>query len=123
IVAAFVAFKIITNWQAIVTAFSTAVRGLGAAFMSVSWPVLAVAVAIGALVAGFIYLWQTNEGFRDAVLETWNLIKETLSAIVLGLWETIKGIWDQYGADILAGLKSFVDNVFNSVKTLWESFL
>lgn len=48
-------------------------------------PMGMVAVAIAAVVAGLIYLWNTNEGFRDAVLSAWETIKSTGIAIFNGI--------------------------------------
>lgn len=39
-------------------------------------PIGLVIALVAALAAGFIYLWNTNDGFRDAVTSAWNKILE-----------------------------------------------
>ena len=69
---------------ALVTAFSawkTATEGVAIAqqllnvVMSAN-PLGIVLTLIGALVAGFVALWSTNEGFRDAVMSAWQGIQD-----------------------------------------------
>lgn len=51
---------------------------IGAALGGVSAPVLAVVAVIAVLVAAFLHLWRTNEGFREAVTATWEKIRSTI---------------------------------------------
>ena len=46
------------------TAFST----LGAAIGGISAPVVAVVAVIAVLIAAFVHLWNTNEGFKNSIL-------------------------------------------------------
>ena len=43
-------------------------------------PVIGIVLAIAALIAGFIYLFKTNEQFRDKVLAIWDQVKGMFSA-------------------------------------------
>ena len=123
IVAAFAAYKIISNWSNIVDGIGKAFKGLGGVFTGLSLPILAVAAVIGILVAGIIYLWRTNEDFRNSVIEVWNLIKSTITSIVQGLWETIKQVWDVHGKDIVKGLQTFANSILEIIVNLWENLL
>ena len=42
-------------------------------------PISIIIAAVAALVAGLMYLWNTNEDFKEAVLEIWESIKEEIS--------------------------------------------
>ncbi len=56
-------------------------------------PIALVTIAIAALVAGLIYLWNTNEDFKNALINAWNLIAEACAkvwdAMVIFFTETL----------------------------------
>jgi len=65
---------------------------LGAAIGGISAPVVAVMAVIGTLVATFLHLWNTNEGFREAITGTWNTIKETVSIFCQGIVDRLNAL-------------------------------
>ena len=96
-VGAFVGFQvasgiagIITGISGAITAWKTANEGLTIsqallnAVMNANPFVLVVTILAG-LVAAIITLWNTNEGFRNAVTEAWNSISATASQV----WGTV----------------------------------
>lgn len=58
-------------------------------------PIGLVIVAIGALVAAFVHLWNTNEDFRDTVIACWERVKAAFS----GLFDALSGLLDAMGLD------------------------
>ena len=106
---------------------------LGAAIGGVSAPVLAVIAVIAVLVAAFVHLWNTNEGFREAILSTWEKIKTTVSNFVeyirerlaaLGISfsdiaETIKAIWN----GLCAVLAPIFEGAFNAIANVLQTVL
>ncbi|EIJ0739846.1 TPA: phage tail tape measure protein [Clostridioides difficile] len=54
-------------------------------------PIGVVIVAVTALVAGLVVLWNTNKGFRDFVINAWNNIKETATKV----WGSICNFFTQ----------------------------
>lgn len=56
-------------------------------------PIGLVIVAIGALVAAVVYLWNTNEEFRDTVIACWERVKAAFS----GLFDALSGLLDALG--------------------------
>lgn len=104
---------------------------LGAAIGGVSAPVLAVVAVIAVLVAAFVHLWNTNEGFREAILGTWEKIKTTVSNFVEGIRErlaalgisfsdiaeTIKAIWN----DLCAVLAPIFEGAFNAIANVLQT--
>lgn len=67
IASAFVAFKGISKAIKIFNLLKSAATLLAPILAAVSWPVIAVAAAIGLLVGGFIYAWRNSEKFREVV--------------------------------------------------------
>lgn len=91
-------------------------------------PITWVVVAIMALVAAFVILWNECEGFRQFFIDMWEAIKTAFSAVVEWLgdaceaiaqffvdaWQAIKDAWSgvkQWFSDIWQGIK----NVFSTV--------
>ena len=63
------------------TGIATAAQWLWNAAMTAN-PIGIVIVAIGALVAGVVYAWNHFEGFRGAVMGTWEAMKVTFEWVV-----------------------------------------
>ena len=83
---------------------------LGAALGGISAPVLAVVAVIAVLVAAFIHLWKTNEGFRDAMIGTWNRIKDTISGFCQGIVDRLNALGFQF------------TDIVDVLKTVWDGF-
>lgn len=83
---------------------------LGAAIGGISAPVVAVVAVIGTLVAAFLHLWNTNEGFREAIIGTWNTIKETVSTFCQGI------------VDRLNALGFSFQNITEVLSAVWNGF-
>ena len=139
IAAGFVAFKIVGVITSLVNAFKTFFtvlktgQGVMAALNAVmaANPIGLIVTAIAALVAGFITLWNTSEGFRNFWIGLWdgiknvistvvNWIKENWQAMVLFLINPIAGLF-KYFYDHFEGFRNVVDNVMNAVKGFFTS--
>lgn len=106
---------------------------LGAVLGGISAPILIVIGIVAALAGAFLYLWKTNEGFRDAILAIWQKIKDTVGGFIDGIRErlaalgisfedianAIKAIWKGL-CDILAPL---FEGAFNAIATILETVL
>ncbi|SHF16200.1 hypothetical protein [Caloramator proteoclasticus] len=121
--AGFASFWVMSNWGTITAAFQAACTAITTAISSISAPVLAVAALIALLVGNIIYLWQTNEGFRNSVIEIWNSISNFLKTVVSDTWNIIKGIWESYGQTLINNLKGFMTSIQNLILTLWNGYI
>ena len=141
--AAVVAFK----WVAIVDG----IKKVGAAFKAfgallASNPIGLIILAVTALVAAFVYLWQNCDGFREFWINLWEKIKSAVGAAaewIKNAWGTITTFfsetWDKiknafstawagittFLSDALTGIKTTFSNVWNSITSFlsgaWET--
>lgn len=86
---------------------------LGGIIAGLSAPVLAVIAVVAGLVAGFIYLWNTNEEFRNSMKEIWEDIKAAVVPIVQSIWEGLKELWEI--------LKPIVEYLLNTLAPVIEA--
>ena len=123
IVAGFQAFgKIIPIIQGTVVA----VRALGVAFAFLAAnPVVLVIAAVAALAVGLVYLYNTNETFRNAVNGLWEDLKEFGNWLVnslVNIWHTVADAVAnayravvEFGGNLVSGIVSAWDTVRNAV--------
>ena len=57
-------------------------------------PIFLIIAAITALVAAFIYLWNTNEEFRQFWIDLWENIKEVAIAVWTAIKEFFVSAWE-----------------------------
>lgn len=81
-------------------------------------PIGLVIAAVIALVAGFIYLWNTSEDFRNFWIGLWETIKSAVGAAIdwiVSAWEGTK----QFFADGWNALSEGAKNAVESAKQTW----
>ena len=81
-------------------------------------PIILIVAAIAALVAGIVVLWNTNEGFRDAVMSIWGAIvgffTDTIPSAWNGLMELFNGIPDWWNG-IWTRVGQFFTDCWNGI--------
>ncbi|MCY9734172.1 hypothetical protein M5X17_10475 [Paenibacillus alvei] len=60
-----------------------------------------------------------NDVYNTVLKPVFDLIKK----IVLDTLETIKGLWDKYGAELLTGLSEAMENIRKTFQKLWDDVL
>lgn len=92
-----VAFKVLMNpigaLKKVLPLLSGAFEGIGVAIGSISWPILAVIGVILALVGVIVYLWQTNEDFRNMIIDAWNGIVDAISGAISSIIGWFTQLW------------------------------
>lgn len=82
-------------------------------------PIAIVIAAIAALVAAFIYLWNTNESFRQFWIRLWENIKQAAVNAANAVKTGVTAAWN--------AVKSVTGTIFNSVKgvveTIWNAII
>ncbi|VDG76909.1 phage tail tape measure protein [Actinobaculum suis] len=102
-------------WKAAVAGW-TALQAAFNAVMSAN-PVMLVVVAIGALVAGFIALWNNCEGFRNFWIGLWEGIKGTVNAVVTWFTETVPAFF----SSAIASIKAYFQGLRDRLSAIWEN--
>lgn len=88
------------------TAAWTAAQWLFNAALSAN-PIGLVVIAIAALVAGFVWLWNNSEGFRNFWIGLWDAIQVAVEPVVSWVRDTVVPWLSQAWATISQGLQAF----------------
>lgn len=90
-------------------------KKIGSAIGFLTGPVGLVIAAVALLVAGFIYLWNTSEDFRNFWLGLWEGIKSTVSSAVEWIQNTWKSIGEWFN-NLWKSIKEGADNVWTTIQ-------
>ncbi|QTJ50470.1 phage tail tape measure protein [Dolosigranulum pigrum] len=111
--------SIIQKIPAVITGFKL----LGVAFGAITSPVGIVIAGITAIVGALIYLWKTNEQFREAVISTWTIIKAYAIQIWNGIKDGIQQAWEAlitYLQPAIQAVADFVKDVWGGLVSWWQ---
>lgn len=100
--AAFAAWNIVSIIAGVVSSVSGLSGAITAVFAVLAAnPIGIVVAAIAALVAAIMTAWNTNDEWRESMIELWGIIKETVAGVINALVELITG----FGKSAWAGMK------------------
>lgn len=106
----------------LITTISTVMGVLGKLGPVISFltsPIGLVIAAIAALVAGFLYLWNHCEGFREFWINLWENVKTIFQSVVDFIQEKIEQI-KEFFANLPENIRAAIDAVVNWFQTLPE---
>lgn len=107
--------------NAVLAVGKVAISGISTAlnFLAAN-PIVLVIAAVAALVAGLIYLWNTNENFKNAIISAWTWIQNIFTSVdqfITGIFQTD---WtNSFGAigNIVNAFVANFANWYNAIKT------
>ena len=113
---------IIPKLAGVINTVKTAFGALNAVMLAN--PIAIVIAAIAALVAAFVYLWNTNEEFRKFWISLWESVKETavqcwqvISAFLSQAWEAIRNT----AVSVWNGIRDFFSGFWAGIQTLFTT--
>ncbi len=84
-------------------------------------PIGLIVAAVAGLVAAIVYLWNTNETFRDAVIGAWNTISDTASQVWNGIvtffTETIPNAFSSLGNFFTSTVPQMFSDLWTTITT------
>lgn len=126
-----------TTLRVAATAYAVAQRLVNAAMKAN--PLGLLVTAIGVLVAGFIHLWNTSEGFRNFWIGLWNGIQSAVSAVVSWFqanvvptfqavvtwiqetWNSFSAWWsDLWNGQIGGVIRTVLNGIWITVQTVFQ---
>lgn len=115
-------------WNAICTIATALTTAFGAAVAFLTSPIGLVILAITALIAAGVLLYQHWDEIKAKALEVWEGIKTTISNAWSAIQTKTSEIWNAikvFVSSLWNGLKSLAGNLFNAIKTsistAWEN--
>ncbi|MED1012126.1 tail length tape measure protein [Bacillus mycoides] len=114
-------------WSSIWMLIGPLITGL----MAMSATVWVVSAAIVGLVAGIVYLWNTNEGFRNAVIAAWEAIKQTaitvwnfiLNSVLIPVWSAMTSYFQEVLQKIQSWWTENGDMIMQAASNVWNFVL
>lgn len=85
-------------------------------------PIVLIVTLVVGLVAALITLWNTNDGFREAVTAAWESVKEAFSNLAESIGEKIESIKNFFGnlkdaaSEKFSAMKEVVSEKFSQIK-------
>lgn len=81
-------------------------------------PVGAIITAIGLVITALIHLWNTNEGFRNWVMEFYN---GCIKPVFEWIGNTLSKLWNEHLKPLWEKLKPGITSIWETIKTVWDA--
>ena len=112
--------------QAAAVALGTSIGAMIAAAAPIIGIAALIVAAIAAVIIGIKYLWDTNEGFRDAVMTVWNAILEVINKVVSEVSDFIMsmfGVVVNWWTENQELIRSSAETVWNAIQTVIDAVM
>lgn len=112
--------------QAAAVALETSIGEMIAAAAPIIGIAALIVAAIAAVIIGIKYLWDTNEGFRDAVMTVWNAILEVINKVVSEVSDFIMsmfGVVVNWWTENQELIRSSAETVWNAIQTVIDAVM
>lgn len=100
----------------------TVIPAITAAVAAIGW----VPIAIAAVIAVIVLLWNKCEWFRDAVTEVWEAIKSATIAAWNAIGTFLTGLWNgivETGKAVFQGMASFLAACWQGIQNMFTTVL
>lgn len=121
-------FSVLSSLSSVISTVAGSAGSLSGAFAGISAPILAIVAAIGTLAAAFIYLWNTNEEFRNNITAIWNDLKAKFDEFGNGIVERLNAMGGDFQSfsDVITeiwnllcdNLAPVFENTFDTIATV-----
>lgn len=135
LVSGIIAFFIAGNWGAITGAIASVIgwielipTALGLAGLALTTPASLIAGAVAVVTTAFLYLWQTSDSFRNALINGWNALVSALTPYFKAIMGALKLVGD-FLVTVLKPILfllwdawcTVVDNIVKVTMSLWTN--
>lgn len=112
---------LLAGWKVAIAGAWTAISGIASAVGLASSTFLIFAAVIGTIVGVLIYFWQTNDGFKNAVITAWSAISVKGKEVFGGLantFSTLKQAFNEGGFQgLLTAGSQIITNLIQGIST------
>lgn len=137
LVSGIIAFFIAGNWGAITGAIASVIgwielipTALGLAGLALTTPAALIAGAVAVVTTAFLYLWQTSDSFRNALINGWNALVSALTPYFKAIMGALKLVGD-FLVTVLKPILfllwdawcTVVDNIVKVTMSLWTNYI
>ena len=112
--------------QAAAVALGTSIGAMIATAAPIIGIAALIVAAIAAVIIGIKYLWDTNEGFRDAVMTVWNAILEVINKVVSEVSDFIMsmfGVVVNWWTENQELIRTSAETVWNAIQTIIDAVM
>ncbi len=107
--AAMGSFAAVANIVPVISGVTSAISALSGGMAFLASPIGIAAVAVAGVAAALVYLWNTNDGFRDAVTSAWNAISGAVTSAWIAIQPTLQILADFLVNGVLPAVQFLVD--------------